>query len=470
MAKQIEAALAKLGLKTLRPGQEEIINGVLAGRDVLGVLPTGGGKTLCYQLPALINPGLVVVVEPLLALMRDQVLRLQSLGARRVVAINSTLAPEDTAQILTQLGTFDFVFIAPEMLQRPDVQAALRATTVQLLVVDEAHCIYQWGPDFRPAYLQLGILRARIQPVSVLALTATAAAPVRADIITQLRLQDPVVVAQSVDRPNLFIGVEQQLTQSDVTERTLHLLQQLQGAAVVYCPTRKLAETLATKINAHLPRHATYYHAEIDSHARTMRERQFLTGQIDVMCATSAFGMGVDKPDIRLVLYLGVPQTLTEYFQAIGRAGRDGLPAYTALLYTLNDVQRASEFAAVLPTAEVISAVYKNPQAYAHTTDAQLELIASYVRLGFRQNQVEKLLTDRLATRAQGVAAVIDYLHTKGCFRNALMTAFDSSERTHNENCCGVISANARLEQGITPVKDNEINGWRNVFKQIFMN
>ncbi|WP_127848212.1 RecQ family ATP-dependent DNA helicase [Lacticaseibacillus hulanensis] len=470
MDKRIQPVLAKFGLSSLRPGQADIIDAVLAGQDCLGVLPTGGGKTLCYQLPAAITGGLTVVVEPLLALMRDQVLRLQGLGAKRVVALNSTLAPDTVTGILQHLNQFNFLFIAPEMLQRPDVQAVLRRVRVQLMVVDEAHCIYQWGPDFRPAYLQLGQIRAAIQPRSVLALTATAAAPVQAEIIKDLRLSGPVTVNISVDRPNLFLGVEQLLTDGERKARLLQLLGQLDGDAVVYCPTRKQAEQLSETIQKKTGRTAAFYHADLDAHTRTLRERQFQAGTIQVMCATSAFGMGVDKPNIRVVVYLGVPQTLTDYFQAIGRAGRDGQFAVSALLYTPNDLVRAKQFADALPNQAVVDAVYANPAAYSRTADPQIELISSYEHLGFTKAQVVQQLTERLSVRADGVQQVADYLQTSGCYRAALMSSFDSSAREHDDTCCGVVAADLRTSAGEKVRKASEISGWRDVFKEIFMN
>jgi ATP-dependent DNA helicase RecQ len=466
----IKSAMNSFGLKSLRPGQEQIVQAVLAGRDVLGVLPTGGGKTLCYQLPAAITGGLTVVVEPLLALMRDQVLRLQGLGAKNVVALNSTLDAQTINSILAQLERLNFVFIAPEMLQRSDVQIALRRVHVQLLVVDEAHCIFQWGPDFRPAYLQLGRVRQQIQPRSVLALTATASAPIRSEIVRQLRLNQPTEVVLSVDRPNLFIGVERELTPADVTARVLSLLGQVQGATVIYCPTRKQTENLAAKIATKTGRRTAFYHAELDVHTRTLRERQFTAGELEVMCATSAFGMGVDKPDIRLVIYLGVPQTLTDYYQAIGRAGRDGQPAVTALLYTPNDLQRAVQFAAALPSPALIDAVYGNPQAYANTADPQLQLVTSYQHLGFPKAEVSRQLTDRLTVRAKGVQQVARFLQTEGCFRAALMEQFDSSARVHDDTCCGVVTSDIQGQNAVNLTKYNEFNDWHDVFKEIFMN
>lgn len=470
MDEKIKQALAKFDLAGFRPGQERIISAVLAGQDVLGVLPTGGGKTLCYQLPALITGGLTVVVEPLLALMRDQVLRLQGLGVKRVVALNSTLDDETIAHVLMNLAQFNFLFIAPEMLQRSEIQRALRRVQVQLLVVDEAHCIDQWGADFRPAYLKLGEVRTAIAPRSVLALTATASANVQQVITQALRLREPEVVAESVDRPNLFIGVEQLLVAPEITARVQALVQQLAGDAVIYCPTKKMAEEMAVSITANSGRQAAFYHADLDANTRTLRERQFQSGAIEVMCATSAFGMGVDKPDVRLVVYVGVPQTLAEYFQAIGRAGRDGNFAVTALLYTPNDLQRAVQFAATLPEQALVDAVYKNPAVFANATDTQIQLIYSYARLGFAKKMVEQQLQARLQVRAAEIKRVTTFLNAPDCYRAALMAAFGSNARAHGDDCCGPIAddiTTAAVPKQELPTPDF---GWRNVFNKIFNN
>ncbi|WP_155285850.1 RecQ family ATP-dependent DNA helicase [Lacticaseibacillus zhaodongensis] len=469
MRAEVAEQLHKFGYQNLRPGQDEIITAVLAGRDVLGILPTGSGKTLCYQIPGMLLPGITLVVEPLLALMREQVLRMQASGAGRVVALNSSLDKADMRAILATLATYKFVFISPELLSRPDVLSALTRSPVSLMVVDEAHCIYQWGPDFRPAYLRLGDLRVQLGSCRVLALTATAPISVREVIGRQLRMQNAYVYAASVDRPELFLGVEEYPQDGQVTDRVGALLTQVHGPAIIYCRSKHQTEELAARF-AHLAgRKCNFYHAGVDEHSRMLRERQFINGGLDTLFATSAFGMGVDKPDVRMVLYLGVPATLEDYQQAIGRAGRDGQPAVTALIYSERDVSRTAQFISALPAPSLVNAIYRDAAGYANSDDAQIQLIVAYHQAHFTPAAVNAALSERLTVRSKSFMAVLDFLRAADCHRAALMRHFDSEGMAHTDACCGHVT-DAFLATLPEPLRRSrrDFTGWQVIFKQIF--
>jgi ATP-dependent DNA helicase RecQ len=309
---------------------------VLAGRDCLVVMPTGAGKSACYQVPALLIDGPTVVVSPLLALQRDQVLDLLSHGAFAANSLQRDSAIEEGwAQVAD--GEVEFVFLAPEQLAKPAVVDRLAAVRPSLFVVDEAHCITAWGHDFRPDYLRLGGVIEQLGHPPVLALTATAAPPVRQEIVERLGMTDPVQVVRGFDRPNLCLEVVQ--PRSDDVKRemvsTRALVEEKPG--IVYAATRKDAEEYAAGLSE-LNVAAAAYHAGMRAKQRNQVHQRFLDGELDVVVATTAFGMGIDKADVRFVIHADVPESLDAYYQEIGRAGRDGQPANTVLFYRPEDL------------------------------------------------------------------------------------------------------------------------------------
>jgi ATP-dependent DNA helicase RecQ len=324
------------GWKQLRDGQLEAMRSVLAGRDTLVVMPTGAGKSACYQVPALLLDGPTVVVSPLLALQRDQVLDLLAHGA---FAANSaqrqSVLDEGWAGIAA--GETECVFLAPEQLAKPDVVERLAAVQPSLFVVDEAHCVAAWGHDFRPEYLRLGAVIEQLGHPVVIAMTATAAPPVREEIVDRLGLNDPAVLVRGFDRPNLFLEVvrprSDELKRDEVVTRAM--VEAKPG--IVYAATRKDAEFYAAQL-AELNVSAAAYHAGMRAKARERVHTDFLAGDVDVVVATTAFGMGIDKADVRFVIHADVPESLDAYYQEIGRAGRDGEPAATVLFYRPEDL------------------------------------------------------------------------------------------------------------------------------------
>ncbi|MGE3310878.1 MAG: DNA helicase RecQ [Limisphaerales bacterium] len=323
------------GYDTFRPFQESIIRDTLAGRDVFALLPTGGGKSLCYQLPALVRPGLTVVISPLIALMKDQVDALRANGVAATF-LNSTLAEADRRAQWRGLhqGAFKLLYLAPERLILGTMPDELARWGVTCVAVDEAHCISEWGHDFRPEYRQIGALRERFPNVPFLAMTATATDRVRADILGQLNLRDAAVYVASFNRPNLVYRV---LPKSQPTRQVLGILKERRGdSGIVYCASRAGADSLAARlVEAGIP--AVAYHAGLEKADREKAQDRFLRDEARVVCATIAFGMGINKPNVRFVLHHDLPKNLEGYYQETGRAGRDGLPAECVLLFSAGD-------------------------------------------------------------------------------------------------------------------------------------
>ena len=326
------------GFNAFRPGQEEIVQAVLAGEDVLAVMPTGSGKSLCYQLPAIARPGLTLVVSPLIALMRDQVRALAAAGVA-AGSLNSSNEPAENARVfdLLRRRALRLLYVAPERLARPDTVEMLAESPVTMMAIDEAHCVSQWGHDFRPEYLTLGSLARQIGGnLQTLALTATADGPTRGDIMEKLFRARPRVFVRSFDRPNLRLAFK---PKEHSSRQVLSFARAHEGeSGIVYCASRRKVEDLAVTLTAAGIR-ALPYHAGLDKAVRDANQDAFQQQDGVVMTATVAFGMGIDKPDVRFVCHADLPANVEAYYQEIGRAGRDGLPADTITLYSLGDMQ-----------------------------------------------------------------------------------------------------------------------------------
>lgn len=326
------------GFDAFRPGQEEIVRAALAGRDVLAIMPTGGGKSLCFQLPALLRDGLTVVVSPLIALMRDQVAQLRDYGIA-AAALNSANGPEANAETLRDAreGRLKLLYVSPERLAQPGTLAALRGASVGLLAVDEAHCVSQWGHDFRPEYRLIGEIRAELGGVQTLAFTATADELTRADIAERLFAEPPEIFLRGFDRPNIHLAMR---PRDNARRQLVEFLGRHKGEnGIVYCLSRKRVEETAAFLAAEGWR-AVAYHAGLEAGERARAQDLFVQEDGIVVVATVAFGMGVDKPDVRFVFHLDLPKNIEGYYQEIGRAGRDGLPAEAMALYGMGEVRQ----------------------------------------------------------------------------------------------------------------------------------
>ena len=330
------------GFTSFRPLQEEIIRDALAGKDVFALLPTGGGKSLCFQLPALLQPGLTVVVSPLIALMKDQVDALQAAGVPATF-LNSSLAAGQSRPRLRGLhqGEYRLLYVAPERLMLSGFLDDLARWNVRLFAIDEAHCISEWGHDFRPEYRQIAGLRTRFPQVPFMALTATATDRVRADIVTQLQLRNATIYVASFNRPNLTYRVSGKAGAYD--QILAFLRQRPREGGIIYCQARKTAEALAFKLSGDgVPSAA--YHAGMEPAERSRSHETFLRDEVRVVCATIAFGMGINKPNVRFVIHHDLPKNVESYYQETGRAGRDGLPSECLLLFSPGDRIKYSRF------------------------------------------------------------------------------------------------------------------------------
>jgi ATP-dependent DNA helicase RecQ len=386
--------LSTFGFPSFRPYQLEIIEAIMSGRDVMALLPTGGGKSLCYQIPALLLDGLTVVVSPLIALMKDQVDRLRSLGIAATF-INSSLDASEIRerQAAVARGEVKLLYVAPERLMAGGFIRRLARVKVALVAIDEAHCISAWGHDFRPEYRELKRIRELLPDVTVAAFTATATRRVQQDIVSQLGLRNLASFRASFNRPNLFYDVRPK--QSAYLELLSYLRARPRGSGIIYCYSRAGTDDLAAKLMADGFR-ATAYHAGVEGDERQRRQDAFQTNKVQIIVATIAFGMGIDKPDVRFVVHYDLPKNLESYYQESGRAGRDGLPSDCILFYSYADVGRQEYFIAQKPSP--------SEQEIAHT---QLRQMA-------------------------------DWASSLTCRRKALLAYFDEAYEGELERCCDV--------------------------------
>jgi len=485
-------ALARFGHGTLRPGQSEVIADVLAGRPVVAVMPTGAGKSLCYQLPATIlaeKGGVTLVVSPLIALMKDQV---DSLRARGVAAaaLTSAVGADDQRDILDGIrgGGYAIIYVAPERFRSPRFLDALRGggDRLALLAVDEAHCISEWGHDFRPDYRRLGDVVRALAPARLAAFTATATPEVRTDIGVQLGMSEPRVHVRGFDRPNLYYAVDKAGGAADKAARLVELVRMREGGvALVYASTRKNAEKYAADLGRAGMR-ARVYHAGLDDRDREKAQDVFMAGKLDVIVATNAFGMGVDKSDIRLVVHADIPRSPEAYYQEAGRGGRDGRATRCVLLFNHGDA-RLQELLidSSYPSAEVLRAAWKllrdEPQVGAiDGLEDRLKgrlpgelhgaAVASCLRLLERHGlvrmdsgfavatrpdagqsplDVESLARRREVERSK-LKTMIEYAYWPRCRRQFVLDYFGDEDWRDRERRCGACDACDAIARGAT--------------------
>lgn len=349
------------GYDSFRPKQEDIVRAALEGRDVLAILPTGGGKSVCFQVPALMREGIAIVVTPLIALMKDQVQNLNDRGIK-ALCVNAGMGRREVELILNNAayGDFKFLYVSPERLGTRLFRNYLHQMNVSFIVVDEAHCISQWGYDFRPDYLQIGVLRD-IVDAPVIALTATATPQVAEDIMIRLRFEDKFLIKSGFERPNLSYVVRRT---DDKNGQLLSICSNVAGTGIIYVRSRKKTEELSAFLNSNGIT-ASFYHAGLGADSRSDRQEQWKKDKIRVMVCTNAFGMGIDKPDVRFVVHFDVPDSPEAYFQEAGRGGRDGKRSFAVLLWNGTDTKRLHQIAAVsFPSLEYIEDIYHKVHSF----------------------------------------------------------------------------------------------------------
>ena len=407
----LTAALSKFGLSSFRKGQKEVIEHVISGNDCLCVMPTGGGKSLCYQLPSLVRPGLTIVVSPLIALMKDQVDGLQKRGIRATL-INSSLSPQEQNERLEQVssGRFSMLYVAPERLRNQRFLDSIRATPIQLLAIDEAHCISEWGHDFRPDYQRLGRFREALGNVQTIALTATATPRVRADILSSLQMDSSRTFITGFARDNLHFGSVQCMSDREKDRQLHQFLEDRNESGIIYVATRKRCEALVDQLAKELKLNVGAYHAGLLPEQRKLIQDKFMAGELKAIVATNAFGMGIDKSDLRYVVHYNMPGTLEAYYQEAGRAGRDGLQSQCVLLYSTQDRYIQEFFIEnANPSRELMQSVY---EFLANRPEDPIELTADEIREQIGQSASSEAINSAL--QVLGRTDVLERLEVAG--------------------------------------------------------
>jgi ATP-dependent DNA helicase RecQ len=429
------ALLRHFGFHSFRPAQRRVVQSVLAGRDTLAVLPTGGGKSVCFQVPALVLDGLTVVVSPLLSLMQDQVESARRRGMA-AAALNSAQAPAAQRAVLeaVKAGELRLLYVSPERLERLAGRLTALGVRVGLLAVDEAHCISEWGHDFRPSYRLLLQARIRLGRPPVVALTGSATPEVRQDIAASLRLGPGGrwdLHLDSFDRANLWFGVERVQTDRERFRVLLSQLAPRRGTAIVYGPTRRITEGLARSIHYAGFRCAAY-HAGLDRERREEVLHRFLSGGLDVVTATSAFGMGIDKPDVRVVVHWMTPPTPESYYQEAGRAGRDGAASRCVLIFAKGDAElHRRQLDVTFPAERMVARAWKDPAALARlpaNVRESVERLRRELTPGDGPVDWRRIRARRQRAEAR-IAAMERYATTSRCRRGELLRYFGESLR-----------------------------------------
>lgn len=429
------------GFTSFRPGQKEVIEKILGGQDVIALLPTGMGKSMCYQLPAHLMEGSVLVVSPLLSLMQDQVAQLKKMGEKSVAAINSFLDPAERSNILHNLNTYRFIFISPEMLVQPYIKNKLMGLNISLLVADEAHCISQWGFDFRPDYLRIAEIMPALGHPRVLALTATATAKVTEEIKQYLKLSEPFIYTHPMDRKNIAYDIKKFENGKEKLEWLTTFVAANKGPGIIYAGTRKKSQELSNLLSLSGIRTA-FYHGGMEHQDRIFVQQQFQNGELEWVCSTNAFGMGVHIPDIGHVIHFQVPTSIEGYVQEVGRAGRNGDPALATLLYAAGDEDLLENLVLDdLPTNHEIREIYQNEGDPAHLVDQGIVRETSLRVISYWKNHLSEQdtiiqIAQQKNEKIKQSAKIRKLINLESCVREYVLECFDQQLHIKPENCC----------------------------------
>lgn len=467
------------GYETFRPGQKEIIENLLAGNDVTALLPTGMGKSLCYQLPGYLTDKPVLIVSPLLSLMQDQVDQLKQMGEKRVVALNSFLTMQQKNYALHFLHEYRFIFISPEMLIQQQVMQRLSEIELSLIVADEAHCISQWGYDFRPDYLRIGEAIAVTNRPPILALSATATDTVLKDITHYLQMKVPFTYVHSVNRANIHLVKKYFPAKEDKIEWMIQHVKNSAGPGIIYTQSRAKTESISLRLLQE-GISAAAYHAGKELQDRQFIQQQFIVGQLEWIVATNAFGMGIHKNNVRQVIHETMPSTISNYMQEIGRAGRDGQSSVAFLLYSDGDEQYAKyivsedlpkdsqieRFAQMLATDQSPNVMLANGEI----SEVALRVL-KYWLARESVEQVKQRMTTMQVKKFQEVSKMQEIIETTLCMRKKLVDYFGQVYEEQQENCCSNcgIEISDVLAERVELSTSNKMTNWQQRLRRILL-
>jgi ATP-dependent DNA helicase RecQ len=463
------------GYSAFRPGQKEIVSSLLNGQHTLGMLPTGTGKSLCYQLLGYLLKKPVLIVSPLLSLMQDQAEQLKQMGERSVLTLNSFLGPQQKWEGIHNIHRFRFIYLSPEMLAVESVINALKNLDIGLFVIDEAHCISQWGYDFRPDYLSLGTVRELLSNPLTLCLTATATEEVREDIVNKLMLSNVHQVVSSVDRENIALTVETLFGYEEKLQRLLEITREMKGPGIIYFSSKKVAENTALFLKDNGIPNVEYYHGGMEQEQRMLVQQQFINGQLRIICSTSAFGMGVNKEDVRFVVHFHLPSGMEAYIQETGRAGRDGKQSAAIILYCEGDeglplhlmeqeLPAKAQIEGVFSYVDLKTVAGKLPVSVQETIIQQFSLneiqwrfMQHFIGINKQKHNESEVMEDmieyviqRKKYKTAKLHSFFQWLASEQCRRDGILAYFQEERTSQNERCCDRCGIEPALLQSLS--------------------